>query len=154
MMRNILGLVLVFMLTGPVWAGAVPDQPHVVVSGQSEVSVVPDILQISLNLTEVGQEVAVARDQVEKRSHQLIDTLIHQGVEKRDITAASLKITPHYNWNFCSKITISCETKSRFFDSPKPVIVNFVLENVIIKCYYIGAICMLTGADGLFYPAN
>jgi uncharacterized protein YggE len=109
MMRIILGLVLVFMLTGAVWAGAVPDQPHVVVSGQSEVSVVPDILHISLNLTEVGQEVAVARDQVEKRSQKLIDTLMQQGVEKRDITAASLKITPHYNWKNKAQIYVGTE---------------------------------------------
>jgi uncharacterized protein YggE len=109
MMRIILGLVLVYMLTGAVWAGAVPDQPHVVVSGQSEVSVVPDILQISLNMTEVGQEVAVARDQVEKRSQKLIDTLMQQGVEKRDITAASLKITPHYNWNNKAQIYVGTE---------------------------------------------
>jgi hypothetical protein len=79
------------------------------VSGQSEVSVVPDILHISLNLTEVGQEVAVARDLVEQRSQRLIDTLKQHGVEKRDITAASLKITPHYNWNNRAQIYAGTE---------------------------------------------
>jgi len=109
MLRIILSMVLVALLSGPVWAEAVPDQPHVVVNGQAEMSVVPDILLISLNLTEVGQEVEVARDLVEKRSQQLIDTLKKYGVEKKDITAASLKITPHYNWSNKAQIYVGSE---------------------------------------------
>ena len=113
MIRIVLCLFLVALVSGPVWAEAVPDQPHVVVSGQSEVSAVPDILQISLNLTEVGQEVAVARDLVEQRSQRLIDTLKKHGVEKKDITAASLKITPHYNWSNKAQIYAGTEVSRK-----------------------------------------
>ena len=113
MLRIVLGVLLVTLLSGPLWADAVPDQPHVVVSGQAEVSAVPDILKISLNLTEVGPEVAGARDLVEKRSQLLIDTLKKQGVEKKDITAASLKITPHYNWSNKAQIYVGTEVSRK-----------------------------------------
>ena len=113
MIRIINCLLLVTLLSGPVWAEAVPDQPHVVVIGQSEVRVVPDILKISLNLTEVGQEVPVARNTIEERSQQLIDTLKQHGVKTRDITAASLKITPHYNWNNKAQIYVGTEVSRK-----------------------------------------
>lgn len=97
------------ILAGPAWGEALPDQPHVVVSGQAEIKAVPDILRLSLNLTEVGQEVAVASAAVEQRSQQLIDTLKQFGVAKQDITAARLDITPHYNWNNQAQIYAGTE---------------------------------------------
>lgn len=100
MKHNVFTLILVgLFMAGSVFANTVPDQPHLKVSGQSKVTAVPDRLQISLNLTEVGQDVGAARQTVEKHSQQLIDTLKAFGVNKRDITAARLDITPHYNWN-------------------------------------------------------
>lgn len=113
MLRLFVSLLLVVFFTGPTWAEGLPDQPHVVVSGQSEVKAVPDILKISLNLTEVGQEVAVARAVVEKRSQQLIDTLKTFGVAKQDIIAASLEITPHYNWNNKAQIYTGTEVSRK-----------------------------------------
>lgn len=113
MKRIILCLCLVTLFSGPVFAEALPDQPHVVVSGQSEVVAVPDILKISLSLTEVGQEVSVARDTVEARSQQLIDTLKRHGVAKQDVTAASLEITPHYNWNNKAQIYTGTEVSRK-----------------------------------------
>lgn len=113
MMRMLNMTLMLILLTGPVWAGALPDQPHVVVSGQSEVRAVPDILKISLNLTEVGQEVTVARDVVEKRSQKLIDTLKQHGVKTQDIRAASLEIKPHYNWSNKAQIYTGTEVSRK-----------------------------------------
>lgn len=109
MHRLLICLFLGFLLAGPAWGDALPDQPHIVVNGRSEVKAIPDTLRLSLSLTEVGQEVAVAREQVESRSQQLIDTLKRFGVAKSDITAASLDITPHYNWNNKAQIYVGTE---------------------------------------------
>lgn len=91
--------IIALLLSGPVYAGELPSEPHIVVQGTYKVSAVPDILRMSLTITEISREVAEARSSVEERSSRLIDTLKSIGVEKRDITSARLQITPHYNWS-------------------------------------------------------
>ena len=100
-MKIIYFLSIIFLLLpDTVYAGELPDEPHIVVNGSYQVSAVPDILRMSLNITEISREVAEARSSVEERSSQLINTLIKSiGVEKKDITSARLQITPHYNWS-------------------------------------------------------
>ena len=88
------------LLSGTIYAGELPDEPHITVTGSYQVSTVPDILRMSLKITEISREVAEARSSVEERSSQLINTLIEAiDIEKKDITSARLQITPHYNWS-------------------------------------------------------
>jgi len=88
-----------FFLAGNTYAGELPDEPHIIVNGSYQISAVPDILRMSLNITEIGREVAEARSSVEERSSRLLETLKSLDVKKKDITSARLQITPHYNWS-------------------------------------------------------
>ncbi len=102
-------LCVIFILVASQVNAQVPEEPHVAVNGTHEISVVPDILEMSLNITKVDQEVAQARSIVEKNSAQLIKALSSLGVANKDINSAELKITPHYNWNNRSQVYTGTE---------------------------------------------
>lgn len=132
-MRIIYFLSIIFLLlSDPVYGGELPDEPHIVVNGSHQVSTVPDILRMSLNITEISQEVAEARSSVENRSSQLIDTLKSIGIKKKDITSARLQITPHYNWSNKAQVYTGTEVSrvieiilrdlSRYNDMVKSII--------------------------------
>jgi uncharacterized protein len=105
---SFLSLISLF-LSGNIYAGELPDEPHIVVNGSYQISTVPDILRMSLNITEISREVAEARSSVENKSSRLIETLKSIGVEKKDITSARLQITPHYNWSNKAQIYTGTE---------------------------------------------
>lgn len=91
-------LLFVFFIH-PSFAGSLPDAPHIVVTGEYEIRATPDILTISLSISETGLEVAEAKDSIEMRSKKLINSLETLEISKEDISSAQLQITPHYNWN-------------------------------------------------------
>jgi hypothetical protein len=91
------------------FAGPLPDVPHIVVTGEYEVRTTPDILTLSLSISETGFEVAAARDNVEMRSKKLIASLEALNIVKEDISSAQLQITPHYNWNNNAQIYAGTE---------------------------------------------
>lgn len=93
----------------PAFAGPLPDVPHIVVTGESEIRATPDILTLSLSIAETGFEVAAARDNIEARSKKLIQALETLGIAKEDIGSAQLQITPHYNWNNNAQIYAGTE---------------------------------------------
>lgn len=101
--------IVFFLLAGSVWAGNLPDEPHIAVSGTYKVSAVPDIVRMSLNITEASRDVAEARATVENRSAQLLDELKSLGVKKEDISSARLQITPHYNWSGREQLYVGTE---------------------------------------------
>lgn len=93
----------------PSFAGPVPDVPHIIVTGEHEIRTTPDILDLSLSITETGFEVAEARSTIEERSKKLIQSLEALGIAKDDISSARLQITPHYNWNNRAQIYAGTE---------------------------------------------
>ena len=101
-------LLFIFFLQ-PSFANSLPSVPHIVVIGEYEIQATPDILTLSLGISETGTEVAIARDSIEARSKQLISSLKSIGIEKKDISSAQLQITPHYNWNNRAQIYVGTE---------------------------------------------
>jgi uncharacterized protein len=126
-----LSLISLF-LSGNIYAEERPDEPHIIVNGSHQVSAVPDILRMSLTITEISREVAEARSSVENRSSRLIETLKSLGIKKKDITSARLQITPHYNWSNKAQIYTGTEVSrvieiilrdlSRYNDMVKSII--------------------------------
>ena len=102
-------LFLFVLFIQPSFAESLPSVPHIVVTGEHEIRVTPDILTLSLSISETGSEVAKARDSVEMRSKKLIISLETLGIAKEDISSAQLKITPHYNWNNSAQIYVGTE---------------------------------------------
>lgn len=101
-------LLFVFFIH-PSFAGSLPDAPHIVVTGEYEIRATPDILTISLSISETGLEVAEAKDSIEMRSKKLINSLETLEISKEDINSAQLQITPHYNWNNRAQIYAGTE---------------------------------------------
>lgn len=108
-MKPYLTLFIFIFFAHQSFAGSLPDVPHIVVSGEAELRATPDILTLSLSITETGFEVAAARDSIESRSIQLIHALAALDIAKEDISSAQLQITPHYNWNNKAQIYVGTE---------------------------------------------
>jgi uncharacterized protein YggE len=102
-------LFLFVLFIQPSFAESLPGVPHIIVTGEHEIRVTPDILTLSLSISETGSEVAKARDSIEMRSKKLIASLETLGIAKEDINSAQLKITPHYNWNNSAQIYVGTE---------------------------------------------
>lgn len=109
MKYSLIPFFLIIFFIHPSFAGSLPDAPHIAVTGEHEVRATPDILTISLSISETGFEVAEARNSIEMRSKKLINSLEALEIAKEDITAAQLKITPHYNWNNSAQIYVGTE---------------------------------------------
>jgi uncharacterized protein YggE len=80
-------------------ADAYPDEPHVVVDGFAELSAVPDLLEMSLSISELNLDVAKAVSAVEERSSSLLAVVKSLGIDAKDVSSSELSITPRYNWN-------------------------------------------------------
>jgi uncharacterized protein YggE len=102
-------LLLCIFFLNPSFANSLPSVPHILVIGEYEIRATPDILTLSLGISETGTEVAKARDSIEARSKELISSLKNIGIEKKDISSAQLQITPHYNWNNRAQIYVGTE---------------------------------------------
>ena len=109
MKPSLILLLLWSCLVPTAFAGALPDVPHIVVTGEHEIRVVPDIVTISLNLAETGFEVAKARDSIELKSRKLIASFASLNIAKEDISSTQLQITPHYNWDNNAQIYAGTE---------------------------------------------
>jgi uncharacterized protein YggE len=100
-------LILLLAQTG--LADALPSEPHIVVSGQSRQNVVPDILRMSMSITETGHDVEVVSQKTEQRAAKLISQLKALGINKKDITASHLRVVPHYNWQNREQVYVGTE---------------------------------------------
>ncbi len=90
-------------------AESLPSEPHIVVTGNYKMKVVPDTLYMSLSIIETGKDVASVSEQVEMRSAKLITSLKALGINKQDITSTQLRITPHYNWRNKEQVYVGTE---------------------------------------------
>ena len=81
------------------WADAFPNEPHVIVDGSARVSAVPDLLEMSLSISELDLDVAKAVAAVEKRSSAFLAVVKSLDVDAKDVSSSELSITPRYNWN-------------------------------------------------------
>lgn len=92
-----------------VGADGLPDDPYVVVAGVHVERVVPDIVRLSLSMTEAGRDTAVAMTAVEARARRLIAAAKELGVAEPDIAAANLRVTPHYDWQNQAQVYVGVE---------------------------------------------
>lgn len=104
-MRNLIYLSIFFIiflctsLSYGTGISGLPDGPHLVSRGSALLKVEPDTLTMKLAITDTGTDVTEVRANVEKRSIQLIEKLVSAGISRNDITAAELRVIPHFNWS-------------------------------------------------------
>src|SRR5690554_1722104 len=96
-MNRLLALALIFMSSFAL-ANPLPSKPHIYVEGSAEIEVIPDQMTITLGLSAENMDVAIAKQDVDKRSHTLITTLKAMAIEAKDIGTTALQVTPVHDY--------------------------------------------------------
>ncbi|RAP72321.1 hypothetical protein ACZ87_00787 [Candidatus Erwinia dacicola] len=79
-------------------ADELPSGPHVVTSGQSSVDATPDIATLAIEVNVSAKDEGEAKKQADNLVQQYFDFLNKNGIEKKDINAANLRIQPEYDY--------------------------------------------------------
>lgn len=96
-MNRLLALALIFMSSFAL-ANPLPAKPHIYVEGSAEIEVIPDQMTITLGLSAEDMDVAIAKQDVDKRSHELINTLKAMAIDAKDIGTTALQVTPVHDY--------------------------------------------------------
>ncbi|MFT5186926.1 MAG: hypothetical protein ACI89F_001084, partial [Porticoccaceae bacterium] len=79
-------------------ASAESLQRTIVTSGQGEVSVVPDMAELNMELRAINKDSNKAKRELDKQFNQLLDELALLNIQKKAIIASSLQLTPQYDY--------------------------------------------------------
>lgn len=77
---------------------ALPDVPHIEVTGTADITVEPDFARIKAELKHVADDVSEAKRKVDSQSSAVIELAHRCNVVDADITATKLEIEPEYDW--------------------------------------------------------
>lgn len=75
-----------------------PSQPHLLVKGQGERTVLPDRFTVTLSLQAIDMDTDAARRKVEAHAAQVIDALKRNQVVADTLHASSLSVTPAWEY--------------------------------------------------------
>lgn len=70
----------------------------ITVSGEGEVTAVPDTATFSVTIQERAQTVAAAQEVATERSNEIVDFLKGEGIEDRDIKTTDYSVYPEYEY--------------------------------------------------------
>ncbi|WP_407352708.1 SIMPL domain-containing protein [Luteimonas sp. R10] len=88
--------ILAAALCGQAAADALPPAPHLVVRGQAEAEVRPDLFEVQLRVAKTGDSVPEVSRTVEKQTRQLVDGLLAAGLAETDIQATNMAIEAQF----------------------------------------------------------
>jgi uncharacterized protein YggE len=91
-------LVFVLLLSGCGAAKQEDGQSTVSVSGVGTVLAQPDMAAMSVSLRHVAPTTRQAQETVNVKVRQVLDILKEAGIEDKDISTASLRFNPEYEW--------------------------------------------------------
>ncbi|MEW9804663.1 SIMPL domain-containing protein [Mesorhizobium sp. ZMM04-5] len=100
MNRRMMALGLAAAMAFPVAASATeaPVQPRIVVTGEGEATVTPDMAVLSLSVMREAQTAREALDANSAAMTDVIEAIKGLGVADRDLQTAGLQIMPRYNY--------------------------------------------------------
>lgn len=75
-----------------------PEQPHIIVQAEGVEYTLPNQVTLSLTLENVSPHLSKARDNVERRSEQLLRAIRRFNLDDKDIEAGQVRIQPEYRW--------------------------------------------------------
>ncbi|HET7674128.1 MAG TPA: SIMPL domain-containing protein [Gammaproteobacteria bacterium] len=113
-MRLILtcGLLALMALAMPAARAAEqPSAPHVVVTGQGHVEVVPDVFRIQLSVEQRDKNIEKAKQAVDAASARAIGVARSFSIAKRDITSTRIFIAPQYDYSNKQRRLIDYEVR-------------------------------------------
>ncbi|MCS3810403.1 SIMPL domain-containing protein [Xanthomonas sp. 4461] len=101
-MKQLMRWVLVALVALPILAiaqvNSLPSQPHLLVKGQAEKTVMPDRFFVTINFRAVDLQPELARKRVQVAAEQILSALKMHRVLKDSIEASSLQIQPSYSY--------------------------------------------------------
>ncbi|AVQ05677.1 TPA: SIMPL domain-containing protein [Xanthomonas vasicola pv. zeae] len=101
-MKQLARWMLVALLAVPMLATAqvnsLPSQPHLLVKGQAEKTVMPDRFFVTINFRAVDLQPELARKRVQLAAEQILTSLKAHHALKDSIEASSLQIQPSYSY--------------------------------------------------------
>ena len=99
MNRRMMALGLAAMMALPaVAAAAEPIQPRIVVTGEGEATVAPDMAILSLSVMREAKTAREALDANNAAMAEVIEAVKQFGIANRDVQTAGLQIMPRYNY--------------------------------------------------------
>ncbi|RLP26917.1 SIMPL domain-containing protein [Mesorhizobium sp. YM1C-6-2] len=99
MNRRMMALGLAAMMALPaVAAAAEPIQPRIVVTGEGEATVAPDMAILSLSVMREAKTAREALDANNAAMAEVIEAVKQFGIADRDVQTAGLQIMPRYNY--------------------------------------------------------
>lgn len=79
-------------------AGALPDGPYVIASGQATTDVAPDYAVITLTVEALAPTTSAASAQTDAKTAKIMDILKGAGLKDEDVRASGLKVNPSYDY--------------------------------------------------------
>lgn len=89
---------LPLVISSTAFAIAVPDKPHLVTQGHSEIRVAPDMATLSVRVTALKPESLAAKEEVDTKVAALFSSLAGLGVSKKDIDSGNVITRPDYQY--------------------------------------------------------
>jgi uncharacterized protein len=89
---------LPLLFSSTCFAIAVPDHPHLVTQGQSEIWVSPDMATLSVVVTALKPESRLAKEEVDTKVAALFSSLARLGIGKKDIDSGNVITRPDYTY--------------------------------------------------------
>jgi len=83
-----------------------PEQPHSIVQAEGVEYTLPNQVTLSLTLENVSPHLSKARDNVERRSEQLLRAIRRFNLDDKDIEAGQVRIQPEYRWENNKRVQI------------------------------------------------
>lgn len=75
-----------------------PDQPHIVVVGEGEIERIPDIVEISVQVSQTANSFAEAKQLVDHTIGRIIIAGRDNGVPSDEINASKINAVPQFDW--------------------------------------------------------
>ncbi|WP_457154047.1 SIMPL domain-containing protein [Mesorhizobium sp. P5_C1] len=100
MTRRLLPLALAAAIAFPAMAGAtdLPTPPRIIVSGEGEATVAPDLAILTLSVMREAKTARAALDANNDAMAAVIAAMKSAGIKDRDLQTAGIQINPRYNY--------------------------------------------------------
>lgn len=100
MTRHLLPLALAAAIAFPAMAGAadLPAPPRIIVSGEGEATVAPDLAVLTLSVMREAKTARAALDANNDAMAAVIAAMKSAGIKDRDLQTAGIQINPRYNY--------------------------------------------------------
>ncbi|MGR5178979.1 oxidative stress defense protein [Vibrio mediterranei] len=93
----VIGALAVSMFSVSAFANPL-EFPHIVTTGYGEIQVKPDMAEFSVRVVQSQMDADQAKQGVDSVVDSFLNSLMSQGIEKRDIQSSNLHLSPQYHY--------------------------------------------------------